>query len=149
MNYRSLSLRDKHIHINKTVHKIFWEAGNRCNRQDRPSNVSESRLTHWNCLMKPIASIMRSWKSSKSLSSVMFFRKGQKRKRVLIPGFDLSLSEMRTRPCHDWNEAQQQFYPWTFVGRDAHRIKYTVHTSFSYFAKKYQHNVTKCISTDG
>ena len=30
--------------------------------------------------------------------------------------------EMRTQPCHDWNEAQQQFYPWTFVGRDAHRL---------------------------
>ena len=29
---------------------------------------------------------------------------------------------MRTRPCHDWNEAQQQFYPWTFVDRDAHRL---------------------------
>ena len=29
---------------------------------------------------------------------------------------------MRTRPCHHWNEAQQQFYPWTFVGRDAHRL---------------------------
>ena len=29
------------------------------------------------------------------------------------------------------------------MGRDAHRIKYTVHTGFSYFAKKYQHNITK------
>ena len=29
---------------------------------------------------------------------------------------------MRTGPCHDWNEAQRQFYPWTFVGRDAHRL---------------------------
>ena len=35
MNYRSLSLRGKHIHINKTVHKIFWEAGNRCLKSTR------------------------------------------------------------------------------------------------------------------
>ena len=49
----------------------------------------------------------------------MFFRKGSS---VLIAGFGFSLShEMRIRPCHDSNEAHKQFYPWTFVGRDAHR----------------------------
>ena len=47
---------------------------------------------------------MRSWKFSKSLSSVMFFRKGSS---VLIPGFDSSPS----RPCHDWNEAQSTVLP--------------------------------------
>ena len=47
---------------------------------------------------------MRSWKFSKSFSSVMIFRKGSS---VLIPEFDSSPS----RPCHDWNEAQSTVLP--------------------------------------
>ena len=151
MNYRSLSLRGKHIHINKTVHKIFWEAGNRRLKSTR-STFDRLRITI-NSLKLPYEANSKHYEILKILQIALFRNVFQKKTKkgisVLIPGFGLSLSEMRTRPCHDWNEAQQQFYPWTFVGRDAHRIKYTVHTSFSYFAKKYQHNVTKCISTDG
>ena len=32
---------------------------------------------------------------------------------------------MRTRPYHYWNEAEKQFYQWTFVGRDAHHLAFT------------------------
>ena len=83
INYRSLSLWDKYIHINKTAHKIFWEAG--IDKIDLRSSPNHGE-THWNCLMKPIASIyMWSWKSSKKLSSVMVFRKGQKRRQCFDP----------------------------------------------------------------
>ena len=44
MNHRSLSLRGKHIHINKTVHKIFWEAGNRRLKSTR-STFDRLRIT--------------------------------------------------------------------------------------------------------
>ena len=101
MNYRSLSLWDKNTHIHQTLHKIFWEAVNRRLKSARCKarwhlRSSPVRIAI-NVLKLPYEAnskhlskaTMRSWKFSKSFSSVMFFRKGSS---VLIPGFDSSLS---------------------------------------------------------
>ena len=115
-----------------TVHKIFWEAGNRRLKSARCKarwhlRSSPVRIAI-NVLKLPYEAnskhlskaTMRSWKFSKSFSSVMFFRKGSS---VLILGFDSSLSrDANSTVSHYWNEAQQQFYQGTFVGRDAHRL---------------------------
>ena len=64
--------------------------------------------------------LFQAWKFSKSLSSVMSFRKHSK---ILSSDFGTSLSRdaFSTASRLKWGAFIEQFYPWTFVGRDAHR----------------------------
>ena len=79
--------------------------------------------------MKPIviASIRGHYEILRILQIALFRNVFQKRKQCFDLGFWSRVltylsHEMRTRACHDWKEAHEQFYPLTFVGRDAHRL---------------------------
>ena len=100
--------------------------------------------------MKLIASIMRSWKSSKSLSSVMFSRKDEKRNQCFDPWvWFISLGDANSTVSRlKWSTAIIFNYPWTFAGRDTHRIKHTVHTSFSCFAKCNKMYLNRWLNAD-
>ena len=77
MNYRSLSLRDKRIHINKTVHKIFWEAGNRRLKSTRSTN-DRLRITI-NSLKLPYEANSKHYEISKILQIALFRNVFQRR----------------------------------------------------------------------
>ena len=69
INYRSLSLRDKCIHINKTVHKI-WEAGNRRLKSTR-STYDRLRITI-NSLKLPYDANSKHYEILKILQMALF-----------------------------------------------------------------------------
>ena len=77
MNYRSLSLRDKRIHINKTVHKIFWEAGNLHLKSTR-STYDRLRITI-NSLKLPYEANSKHYEILKILQMAFFRNVFQKR----------------------------------------------------------------------
>ena len=84
MNYRSLSLRNKNIHINQKIHKIFWEAGNYRLKSHPWSSPNRDKFIE---ILKPVASIRGHYEILRILRIALFRDVFQKRKQCFDPGF--------------------------------------------------------------
>ena len=82
--------------------------------------------------MKPITSIQGQYEILKILQMALLRTVFQKRKQYFDPGFwSISLTRWELHRVTIEMKAHKQFYLWTFVGRDSHRLLFYYKSVFT------------------